>query len=128
MIRFIQCIMAAISFETLLVYDFLCFCFLLNKEKLAEKLWKKFLPNREYKEEIFFVKIRPIFLQISMVTYLLSIQIISNIEIFNIILMCTPLITITTNLLEKKRTNRKKFVLFLYNLNYNNLLLSKTKL
>ena len=102
MTRLIQCIMATICLETLAIYQFLCISRIINKEWIVEKIWK-IITDKEFKETLVFIVIRPVFLQISLITYMFSVELLSNIMIFNLMLYFTPILAIGTGITNNKK-------------------------
>ena len=90
MANLIISIFGTICILSLLLYDFACLCKFLGKEKWAEYLWYKFIPNKEFKEEFFFVFGKSIFLYASMMCYFISASALNQIILFRIILSLTP--------------------------------------
>lgn len=87
---------AMISLSTLLVYDFLSICRIMKKEEIVKNIWNKIFRKKHYNETKVFVFIRPIFLQISMLMFILSRGVLSELAIFNVILAFTPIMAFAT--------------------------------
>ena len=90
--QFLMDIIATISVGSLVIYDLLSICRIIGKEELVEKIWRKVLPNQPFNEKIFFTFTRPIFLSISLMAFILSGGMLSEIPGFNIFLSSAPLL------------------------------------
>lgn len=89
-------IMATISLLSLAIYDFLCICRIIEKEKWAEKIWNCVLPKIKYDEKFLFLFIRPIFLNVSFMTFMLSGGLLSKLFIGKILLVLAPTLALVT--------------------------------
>ena len=92
--QLITAIIATASLVTLSVYDFLCLCRTIRKEKWAEKIWRYVLPNKQYDENMLFLGIRPMFLTVSLMTFMLSGGVLAQMMWFNILHIFTPLFAV----------------------------------
>lgn len=97
-------VMATISVLTLVLYEFLCICRLIGKEEIVEKIWKCFLPKKEYNAIKVFVFIRIKILSISMLTFLLSGCIPAKLTVVQILLFTLPILSLLTS---SKNMNKK---------------------
>lgn len=93
---------ATICFFTLLVYDFLGVCRVIGKEKIVADIWKMILPNKKYDEKIVFIFIKPMFLQISFICFLLTADKINRVLIFRILLAFAPILSVMTHIKKNK--------------------------
>ncbi|MBO5478764.1 MAG: hypothetical protein J6A04_03500 [Clostridia bacterium] len=93
---------ATICFFTLVVYDFLGVCRIFGREKIVEEIWKRILPNKKYDEKIVFVLIRPIFLNISFLCFLLTYNIVNRMLVFRILLALAPILSVITGIKNRK--------------------------
>lgn len=85
-------IIATICLVSMAMYEFLCVCMIIRKEKLAEKIWKYIFPNKRYNENLVFRSIRPMCLQISFMCFILSGGVLTRFLFFKIImLLAVPL-------------------------------------
>lgn len=96
-------IIATVSLLTLVIYDFLCICRIVKKEKWAERVWRYVLPKKRYNEMLLFFGIRPIFLTTSMITFMLSGGVLSQIIWFRVILLATPLLAVGTSIANSRK-------------------------
>lgn len=96
-------IIATISFLSLVLYDFLCICRMLNKKDWVEKIWKQILPNKEYSEVLVFGLIRSLSLSISAITYLFAGKILIMNPIFMLLLSITPILALINLLITIKK-------------------------
>lgn len=90
--KLILSIIATISFFTLVMYDFLTICRIIKREELIERIWKQIFPDKTYNEKLVFIMVRPILLNISCITYILSASILVKNFIFNILLTAAPIL------------------------------------
>lgn len=100
---FILSIIATISLVSLVIYDFLCICRIIKKEEVVEKIWKQIIKNKEYEEKLVFIFIRPIFLQISFITYILSIGVLDKMGVFRFLIVSAPILAILTVIANNRK-------------------------
>ena len=87
-------VIGTISLVTIAIYDFLCICLIIKKEKLAEFVWKNIFPNRTYNETKLFRLFRPLALQVSMVCFILSGGVLVNLPLFSLLVTASMPLTI----------------------------------
>ena len=88
---FIKSLIATICILSILIYDFMCLCRIIGKEKWVEKIYNSLVTKLEYNEDIVFRLIRPLFLTTSFMMFLLIPEELTRIPYFNIILAPTTL-------------------------------------
>lgn len=103
MLHFIQSLIGTFSVIFLAMYDFLCICRILKKEELAEPIWKYLLPDKPYNKMLLFVVIRPMFLQVSFILFILSGGIFIRLPLFKLLLLSAPLFALGGLLTDYKR-------------------------
>ena len=101
--QFITSIIATICLLTLVIYDLLNLLRIIKKERWAKKIWEYTFPSIKYDEKILFLLIRPVFLTVSLMTYVLSGGVLSQIFVFNILLMLTPLLSLAVVIVNNTR-------------------------
>lgn len=91
--QFITSIIATISLLSLAIYDFLCICRIIGKEKLVERIWNRILPQKPYDEKRVFLFIRPMFLHAWFILYVLSGGVLGRILWYNLFCLTAPLLS-----------------------------------
>ena len=102
--QFITSIIATISLLSLAIYDFLCICRIIGKETLVEKLWNRILPQKSYDEKKIFLFIRPMFLHVWFITFVLSGGVLGRIPWYNLFCLTAPVLSagvVLRNIKEK---------------------------
>lgn len=91
---FIISIIATICLVSMVIYQFLCLCLIIKKEKFVEKIWKHVFPNKHYDENVVFMCIRPMCLQISLMCFLFSGGVLTRLALFNLLMYLTIPLTL----------------------------------
>lgn len=89
----LKAICGTISILSLVLYDVITLCRILDKEEYVKKGYAK-LMKKEYNEEIFFALIRPCILQLSFMTFLISMEAFDGVIliIHYILLIAAPIL------------------------------------
>ena len=79
---FIKSLIATICILSILIYDFMCLCRIIGKEKWVEKIYNSLVTKLEYNEDIVFRLIRPLFLTTSFMMFLLTFYIFLKLTVY----------------------------------------------
>ncbi len=92
--NFITSIFATFCLVFLFAYDFLTVCRIAKQEKFVEKIWRSLLPNKKYNEYIVFLIIRPIFLNVSFMCYILSANLLNDFLVYKVLIISAPILAL----------------------------------
>ena len=99
---FITSVLATISLVFLVIYDFICLCYITGKQKVVETIWKYIFPKKQINETFLFNSLRFLCMQVWFLCYLLSDGVLNRIPVYNtfvflgLFLSCASLIKTIT--------------------------------
>lgn len=76
---------ALLCFALLLAYDFISLCRVIGKLEIVKKMYMRAFPDKVYNEEYVCRVIRPLLLQASMVTFLVSYEVFELILVLGVV-------------------------------------------